>query len=81
MVCETTAYRAMGDNHYNGGHWQDDEDEDNFFKWCYGYRKRKEQKARIKEDLMPIAWHPSRYWDWCLSEDEKREKEKLFLTT
>ena len=30
---------------------------------------------------MPIAWHPSRYWDWCMSEDEKKETEKLFLTT
>ena len=27
---------------------------------------------------MPIAWHPSRYWDWCMSEDEKRETEKLW---
>ena len=30
---------------------------------------------------MPIAWHPSRYWDWCMSEDEKQGPEKLFLTT
>ena len=28
---------------------------------------------------MPIAWHPSRWQDWCVSEDEKKETEKLFL--
>ena len=27
---------------------------------------------------MPIAWHPSRYWDWCMPEDEKQETEKLW---
>ena len=56
----------------------DDDDEDNFFKWYDGYKKRKAQKASIKEELMPIAWHPSRYWDWCMSEDEKKETEKLW---
>ena len=29
---------------------------------CYeGYKKRKVQKASIKKELLPIAWHPSRY--------------------
>ena len=27
---------------------------------------------------MPIARHPSRYWDCCMSEDEKKETEKFF---
>ena len=22
---------------------------------------------------MPIAWHPNRWWDCCVSEDEKKE--------
>ena len=30
---------------------------------------------------MPIAWHPSRWWDWCVPKDQKKETEKLFLTT
>ena len=36
------------------------------------------KKASIKEELMPIAWHPSRWWDWCMSEDEKRDTEALW---
>ena len=30
---------------------------------------------------MPIAWHPSRYWDWCVPEDEKEATEKLWKQT
>ena len=42
---------------------------------CYeGYQKRKTQKPRIKEGLLPTAWHPSRYWDWCVPEDEKKRQ-------
>ena len=25
-----------------------------------------------EDELMTIAWHPSRWWDWCLDEDEKK---------
>ena len=53
-----------------------DNDEGKFFKWYDSYRARKAQKASIKEGLLPIAWHPSRYWDWCMSEDEKKKKTK-----
>ena len=46
--------------------------DDRAIKWYQGYKKRKAQKAKIKEQLMPIAWHPDRVTDWCMSEDEKR---------
>ena len=45
-----------------------------------GYKKWKAQKAKIKEELMPIAWHPLRWWDWCIPGDDKKETEKVFLT-
>ena len=31
--------------------------------WYDGYKKRKVQKVPIKEELMPITWLPSRWWD------------------
>ena len=37
--------------------------------WYKGYQKRKAQKAKIKEELLPIAWHPDRVINWCVSED------------
>ena len=42
-------------------HWNDDDDEDKFFEWYDSYKKRKAQKVKIKKELMPITWHPSRY--------------------
>ena len=39
--------------------------------------KRKTQKAKIKEALLPIAWHPSRWWDWPVPEDEKKQNRKI----
>ena len=42
------------------------------------YKKRKEQKAQIKEELLPIVMHPDRVVDWCFDEDEKNDLEKLW---
>ena len=63
--------------------WHDDTyyyNDDNLIKWYKGHQKRMPQKASIKEEFLPIAWHPSRWWDWCIPEDEKRATEKLLLT-
>ena len=47
---------------------------------CYdGYKKPKAQKTQIDKKLMPIAWHPSRWWNWCVPEDEKKVIEKLWV--
>ena len=62
------------------GLWGDDDDYDydgKLIEWHDRYKKRKAQKAKIMDELMPIAWHPSRWWDWCVPEDEKGGVEKL----
>ena len=59
--------------------WYDDDYVYNYnemIKWYDGYKKRKAQKASIKEELLPITWDPSRWWDWCVSEDEKKTRQK-----
>ena len=59
--------------------WHDDDychDSAYIIKWYNGYQKRKAQKAKIKEELLPITWHPDRMMDWCMSEGEKKETEK-----
>ena len=27
---------------------------------------------------MSVAWHPNKWWDWYLPEDEKQEIEPIF---
>ena len=42
--------------------WDDDDDccnDDEIIKWYDCYQKRKDQKAKIKEELLPITWHPN----------------------
>ena len=59
--------------------WYDDDyysNNNEIIEWYEGHQKRKAQKAKT----MPIAWHPSMLWDWCVPEDEKKERGKLFLT-
>ena len=45
----------------DGDHWDDE-----IIEWYEGYKKCKAQKAKIKEELLPIPWHSSRWWDWCM---------------
>ena len=40
--------------------WDDYCDNDRLIEWYGGYQKKTVQKAQIKEELMLIAWHPSR---------------------
>ena len=28
---------------------------------------------------MHVAWHPDRWWDWCMLEDEKKEIDAMFI--
>ena len=56
--------------------WDDDNDycnDDEIIKWYDDYEKRKAQKAKIKEELLLIAWHPDRVMDWCMSQEKKRQ--------
>ena len=49
------------------------------FAWHIRFEEHKELKKNISLELMPIAWHPKRWVDWCLSEDEKREIDPMFI--
>ena len=41
-------------------------------------KKHKALKNKIKKKLMPIVWHPKRWWNLCLPEYEKKEIEPIF---
>ena len=55
--------------------WHDNDDH-RLIKWYEGYKKQ----VSIKKELLPLAWHPSRWWDLCVPEDDKKETEKKNLT-
>ena len=47
--------------------------------WHIKFKKGKAFKKELSEKLMPVALHPSRWWDWCVSEDEKKEIDPTFI--
>ena len=36
-------------------------------------------EKELNEELISVAWHPNRWWDWCVSEDEKKEIDPMFI--
>ena len=52
---------------YDDDYWYHD---DEVIEWYDEYKKRKAQKTKIKEELMPIAWYLDRVMDWCISENK-----------
>ena len=65
----------------NGGRCYDsccDSCDGELHEWFNGYNERKAQKAQIKAELLPIAWHPDRVIDWCFDEEEKKDLMRLW---
>ena len=48
---------------------------DKLIEWYEDLQKRKAQKEKKKEEHLPLAWYPSRWCDWCVPENEKKETE------
>ena len=42
--------------------------------WCNNYKQRKACKKEISKELVHVVWHPTRWRDWYMSEDEKKKK-------
>ena len=34
-------------------------------------RKKSLEKKKTREELMPITWHPRRWWNFCISKMRK----------
>ena len=32
----------------------------------------------ISEQSIPVAWRPKRWWNFCMSKDDKKEIEPIF---
>ena len=47
--------------------------------WHIKFEKCKElKKKKINEELIPIVWHPKRWWNFRMSEDNEKEIEPIF---
>ena len=46
--------------------------------WRNRHKQRKPYDKNINKELMPVVWHQTRWWDRCLSEDEKKRIVAIF---
>ena len=46
--------------------------------WYNKFEKSKALKKYVSKELMAVAWHVTRWWNWSLSEDEQKEIELIF---
>ena len=46
--------------------------------WYIKFEKRNALKKELNEELIPITWHPKRWWNFYLSKDYKKEIEPIF---
>ena len=68
----------LGDTNY------DEDDPDSIIliillAWRIKVEKRKALKKKLNEELMPVAWHPKRWWNFCVLEDEEKEIDPIFI--
>ena len=42
--------------------------------WHSRFKQYKACEKNISKELMPEAWHPTRWWDWCMSKDKKKKE-------
>ena len=47
--------------------------------WYIKFGKRKEIRKQLNEELIPVPWHPNRWWDWSMLEDEEKEIDPIFI--
>ena len=40
---------------------------------------KSEKHKALKKELMPVAWHPERRYNFCMSKDEKKEIDPIFI--
>ena len=68
-------------NHNSTNYEEDDSDTIILIRllaWHMKSGKHKEN-TKINEELMPIAWHPKRWWNFCMSEGEKKEIDPITM--
>ena len=84
FVCNGVGIFIIDLNNINLGNTNYDEDDTDtiipvrLLAWYIKFEKRKAFKKKINEELIPIAWHPKKWWNFCMSEDEKKETEPIF---
>ena len=56
-----------------------DKNYDNRYKRCNGYKQCKSCTKDISKGLLPVVWNPTRWGDWCMPKDKKKEMKPILI--
>ena len=59
----------LNDTNYDEDFWLD----------MLNLKKCKALEKELNDELMSVAWHPKRWWVFCVSGDEKKEIDAIFI--
>ena len=45
---------------------------DSIHRELFQYHHKREFFGRIHDELLPVAWHPDRFFNWCVDAEEKK---------
>ena len=48
---------------------------------AYRERRRRLKKEDWRKSSYRVAWHPDRFWEWCMPHDEKLEISQLWSSS
>ena len=84
FCCNGMSILSIDLNNVNFNDTNYDEDDPNtiilirLLAWHIKFKKGKALKKELNEELIPVAWHPKRWWKFCMPEDEEKEIEPIF---
>ena len=84
FICNVIGIRNIDINNINPDNNFDEDDLDTIIlvrllAQRIEFEKRKALKKETNEEMMLVAWHPNRWWNFCIPEDETKEIEPIFL--
>ena len=53
-----------------------DNDDYELAEWFNAHKQSNTEKGKIKDELIPTAWHPTIMPDCCMTEDEKKKDQR-----
>ena len=85
FCCNEMGILRVNSNNINLDYTNDEEDDPDdpdaiilarLLAWDSKFEKHRAVKWVLNEELMPLVWHAKRWWNFCMSEDEKKKKNR-----
>ena len=81
MIASENLVASLRNNHFYGKALEEVKRKKKMktvFDELFKYHHKRNFYRKIYEELLPVAWHPDRVYDWCFDEEEKGFLEEMW---